>query len=32
VDESVCKYASADYYCVDAPAGVNIAKKLLGVA
>lgn len=32
VDESTCKYAKADAYCVDAPTGVEIAKKMLGVA
>ncbi len=32
VDESTCRYARADAYCVDAPAGVDVAKKMLGVA
>lgn len=32
VDEATCKYVRADAYCVDAPAGVDIAKKMLGVA
>lgn len=32
VDEATCRYARADAYCVDAPAGVEIAKKMLGVA
>ncbi|AFV12966.1 dimethylamine corrinoid protein 3 [Thermacetogenium phaeum DSM 12270] len=32
VDESTCRYAGADAYCVDAPAGVDVAKKMLGVA